>query len=672
MEPRQRSLSIRAVLVGVALSVLIVVVTPYNDYVVDGSFIVGSYFPPIVALCMLAIVLLVNGPLHKFAPRLALMPGELAVIMAMALISCSIPSQGLLRQIMPLPVAPTKFAGDVSEYPRVLREMNLPPSLFVAKPVEGGANDPAITSFYSRLRDDEAIPWGRWIKPLSMWLLFSAAFLTALLALACLLRFQWTVNERLPFPIVQLQSMLVAAPEPGRAFNGVFSSHGFWTAMVVVLLVESTLGLSQYFPNYVPLIPFKFDLTAVLADEPWVQMQGFMKAQTIYFTLLGVSYFTQTRTSFSLWGSVVIVAVARWIVDPTSTRIPAEAYNDQQLGAVFAFAAGVLWIGRAHWMMILRALVGRPRAGDAQGGFVSYRLAAIAFLTGVGGMLAWLILFAGCSPWLAGVIVLMILLAHFVTARVVAETGLAFVRVSVGINQLLTTFSPKIFSTRDAFLYGVSHYGYMQAARESALVFGMHGLNTIDTVDPQPPGERRRGIVPLLTATLVIATLACAAASLWCYYRHAIPLSDSASGVLNVYGTTHWPKTYLVDFPIQVDRGIFPSRPQNTWIHLGIGIGVMLVLQVLTMRYAAWPLMPVGFLMCSVWYMQLAWFSILLGWLAKVLILRFGGATLFNRMKPIFIGMIFGEAIATGLWLIITLALVAGGHEIKVIRFLPQ
>lgn len=659
-------------LVGLALSIVIAVVTPYNDYVVDGSFIVGSYFPPIVALCMLAIVLLVNGPLHKFAPRFALAPGELAVVMAMALISCSAPSQGLLRQLIPLPVAPSKLAGEVSDYPRVLRDMNLPPSLFVAEPVEQGANDPAVTAFYSRLPEGEPILWSRWIRPLSMWLLFSGAFFTALISLACLLRYQWTVNERLPFPIVQLQSMLIAAPEKGRAFNAVFSSVGFWIALALVLIVESSSGLHQYFPQYVPEIYYSFDLSKQLADEPWSRLQGFMKTQTIFFTLLGVSYFTQTRTSFSLWGSVVFLALLRWVFDPTSTIVPAEALGDQQLGAAFAFAAGVLWIGRAHWMMILRALVGRSRTDDARGGFVSYRFAAIAFLVGVGGMLTWLIAFAGCTPWVAIVIVTMILIAHFVTARVVAETGLAFVRVHVGVNQLLTTFSPKILSTRDAFLYGVGHYGYMQAARESSLVFALHGLNTIDSVDPQPPGQRRRGIVPLLATTLIIATIACCIASLWCYYRHAIPLSDPASGVLNVYGTTNWPKTFLVDFPIQVDKGLYPSRPQNTWLHLGIGIAIMVVLQALSMRYASWPLMPVGFLMCSVWYMQLVWFSILLGWLAKVIILRFGGATLFNKMKPIFIGLIFGEAVATGVWLIVTLALGAGGYDFKVIRFLPQ
>src|SRR5687768_6570853 len=97
--PQRRAITWRSVIFGLLISVGIVTLTPYNDYVVNNSFLVGSYFPPIVALGMLALVLLVNGPLHRYAPRLALAPGELAIVMAMALISCSIPSQGLMRQL---------------------------------------------------------------------------------------------------------------------------------------------------------------------------------------------------------------------------------------------------------------------------------------------------------------------------------------------------------------------------------------------------------------------------------------------------------------------------------------------------------------------------------------------------------------------------------------------
>lgn len=678
VESSNRFLSLRSVSIGLVLAVLVAVVTPYNDYVVDNSFLVGSYFPPIVAMGMLAIVLLINGPLHKFAPRFAMAPGELAIVMSMALIACAIPSQGLMRELVPLPVAPTRFAAETAGYDKILKDMELPAGLFVANPAWAGGDDTAVKGFYSRLPDDEPIPWQRWIKPLALWGLLAAAFFTSLVSLACLLRYQWAVNERLPFPIVQLQTMLIAPPEKGRIFNAVFSSKGFWIALVAVLVVQSSQVLNAYFPQGVPAIPSKYDLLTTLADEPWRDLPGFVKQQSIYFTLLGVSYFTQTRTSFSLWICVILFALVRWQLDPTATYLPGSALSDQVLGSACAFAAGVLWIGRAHWAMIFRALIGRRRETDAYGAFVSYRTAAIGFLIGVAGMITWLMV-AGCGLGISLVIVAMSLLAHFVTARVVAETGLAFIRVAVNASQVITALPPNIITPREAFFYGASHYTFMQSARESPLTFGLHALNTMEAVDDSPTKSspsaephRRRGVVSLLATTLVIAFIACAIASLWCYYRHAVPLSNPASGMLNVDGTNNWPRLFLVEFPTNVTRGMFPSKPHNPWLHMGIGIAVTVILQALAMRYTAWPLLPVGFLMCTTWYMQLAWLSIFLGWLAKVLILRLGGATLFNNLKPVFIGMIFGEAVSMGVWLIVTLSLAAGGYDFKVIKFLPQ
>ena len=69
--------------------------------------------------------------------------------------------------------------------------------------------------------------------------------------------------------------------------------------------------------------------------------------------------------------------------------------------------------------------------------------------------------------------------------------------------------------------------------------------------------------------------------------------------------------------------------------------------------------------------MDWAWFSILIGWLAKLLILRFGGPTLYHRARPVFVGMIFGETVAGGIWLVINLLLSANGHAIIPAKFLP-
>jgi hypothetical protein len=65
-----------------------------------------------------------------------------------------------------------------------------------------------------------------------------------------------------------------------------------------------------------------------------------------------------------------------------------------------------------------------------------------------------------------------------------------------------------------------------------------------------------------------------------------------------------------------------------------------------------------------------AWFSIFVGWIAKVLIVRFGGAQYFQRARPMFVGIIFGEALAAGIWLIINAIVVLNGGTTQSVKFL--
>ena len=515
------------------------------------------------------------------------------------------------------------------------------------------------------------MPWGAWVRPAISWGIFTLAFFGAMVAMACIVRFQWAVNERLAFPIAQLQALLIEPPERGRAFNAVFSSRMFWIAAACVVVVHSSVALNAYFPK-VPAIKVQYDLNTMLGDDPWAALPGFLKSSSIYFTLLGISYFTQTRVTFSIWGMAVLVGLIRWPLLRSSADLPGDAYLVQTTGAALAFLGGMLWIGRHHWAVVWRATVGRPRPGDATGFFLRYRPAAILLVACVAVMFAWLLV-AGCSVLMAGTVLATILIAHIVTTRVMAETGFAFLRINIATDRLIPLLPPGTFSTRDAFLYGASHYVYMHAARESAMGFALNGIQVNELAGVSAREKRR--VPGLLFGTIFIGLTAGVIASLWCHYHYALPLDNTVAQVINAHGLEIWPRGFLVDLPKrieQVNLGRAPNVPFSPGAQLAIGVGVTVVLQALTWRFAAWPLLPVGFLMCTNGYVHIAWFSLAIGWMAKVLILRFGGAKLFNDLKPLFIGLIFGEAVSIGLWLVVTLVLAGQGVELRITRFLPQ
>ena len=100
LEDRPRWVTWRSVLLGSAAVCLVSTLVPYNDFVVANSNLVGSYLPVVMVLTFFVLIVLINGPLHRFAPRFALRSGELGVIMAMLLATCSIPSQGLMRSFI--------------------------------------------------------------------------------------------------------------------------------------------------------------------------------------------------------------------------------------------------------------------------------------------------------------------------------------------------------------------------------------------------------------------------------------------------------------------------------------------------------------------------------------------------------------------------------------------
>jgi hypothetical protein len=97
---------------------------------------------------------------------------------------------------------------------------------------------------------------------------------------------------------------------------------------------------------------------------------------------------------------------------------------------------------------------------------------------------------------------------------------------------------------------------------------------------------------------------------------------------------------------------------------------VTTLLEVGALRWAAWPLLPVGYVASHGAFIENAWFSILIGWLAQRVVVRLGGASLFQRARPLFIGIIFGEALAAGTWLLVNAILVMNGYEGKSVSFL--
>tara|TARA_B100000530_G_scaffold320482_1_gene253850 strand:- start:220 stop:702 length:483 start_codon:yes stop_codon:yes gene_type:complete len=94
-----------------------------------------------------------------------------------------------------------------------------------------------------------------------------------------------------------------------------------------------------------------------------------------------------------------------------------------------------------------------------------------------------------------------------------------------------------------------------------------------------------------------------------------------------------------------------PSSPNFSGIlSASVGGGVMSILIFMRQQFLWWPLHPLGYALGVTWAPSRLWFSTLVGWAIKFLILRIGGFRAFQRGQPFFLGLIIGEYFMTAIW----------------------
>jgi len=60
-------------------------------------------------------------------------------------------------------------------------------------------------------------------------------------------------------------------------------------------------------------------------------------------------------------------------------------------------------------------------------------------------------------------------------------------------------------------------------------------------------------------------------------------------------------------------------------------------------RFAWWPIHPLLFLTLATWQSRILAFSFLLGWFVKRAVSKYGGGELYQKLKPLMIGLVAGE-----------------------------
>jgi len=664
-----------ALAIGLAGAALIWIATPYVNFLIDTGLISDSFLPVSSLFVILVLLLLINpvlrlvGRLTRRGGRaLALDRRQLALVFSIVLMAAVVTSYGLLRHL-PYSIAfnNTQINSN-SALAESIEKVGVPRSLFPDE-LGYGSDTSASNHFLRKLPPDEPIPWQKWAGPLASWGVMALFAMAMMVGLAMVVLPQWRHNERLAFPLLGLQQRLLEPPEEGQLLGGLFRKRSFWIGAGMVVVLYCLQGANVYMPSKVPAIPLKWDLSSLFTEGALFDVKELIsiKKNQIVFLIVGVTFFMPSRIAFSIvffhLVYIAYAAVNRTYFPPYSEG----TIGDQHSGALVALAIGVLWLGRSQWARVFKAML-RPAGGDDD----RYnRAAGWTFAIGFAGAAGWL-MWVGVQPAIAVAFIAVGFIASLVISRMVAETGIPFMSIGCLYVHHLVKMLPASWLTGPTVLFSmVPGLFFQDGSRISAAGLGAHALG----MDEQASPRRRARLAWTLVGVMVLGVAVCGAVHLYMNYTEDV----SYAGIAPINRSGQWRLSdamgnFYLHGKILEDpkKDSFEQPTYNRPAHMVGGAVAAGLLMWACLLWPSWPLHPIGMLMGGGYLPVLGWPSILLGLVLKVLLLHFGGARLYRKAAPFFLGLIVGQLIAAAIWAIIPSVLAATGGEVLQMIVQPQ
>ena len=635
-------MTLRSVVIGTLMVVLIAVGTPYSDLVMKGTWVGLTAFP-ISSFFALAVLAVVGNPiLRRLRKRLT--SGEMLTVFCMALVAAGIPSFGLTGLLIPYLAGPRYFASPENHWQEILQRW-LPAWL-------APQNDRAIVGLYEGTVGP--IPWRVWVLPLLSWTVLVLALYLCLFGLASLLRRPWVDEEKLVFPLTQLPGDL-AEVDPRGAFPPFVRNRVMWGFFAVPFLLHMLNGLHFYYPA-VPTLPIhRIDLSGHITDPPWAALSPLWLRFS--FTAIGIAYLIPADLSFSLWFFYFfflvqqVVGAAMGYPMPNVQAYPVRQFvAHQMIGGILCFGLVLLWQARGHLKTALRAAYS-ARWTDPPGEAMGHGMAVAGVAIGLVLICVWGQA-AGAGLLATAVIFVLFLVLHLVAVRLVCQGGMLYVQHPFRpLNMMLAAVGTAQLGARRLTILALFDHLFMLDNRSPLMPCLMQSLKLSDRATIS-----RRRLTAALAGSAVLAII--------CSYLSYLRLMYLHGGLtLNTWFTTYYARNlYGTWTAYLISHGEGPSP--LTFATMATGAATIAGLLLMHRSFLWWPFHPIGYLMGASWPMVNFWFPVFLGWLAKSLVMRYGGARLYRQLIPGFVGLIFAEFTSAGLWVVLDALAGVRGHEI--------
>jgi len=657
--PAGSAVTVRAVAIGLLASVVMDLVMAYNDYYLQNTLLIGNHFPVASIALLMALVLIVNVAARRWFKSDGLAAGELLLIWGMLGVAGGICSAGIMRYFPSWMVSPAYYATGGNEYRKYILD-HLPDWIVVSR----DPNSTAVRWYMEGLPHGGRIPWGAWVTPMAAWFGFILLLFASNFALVSVFYHQWADRERLIFPIVQLPLELAQPPARGRLVNAFLLNPLTWLGILIPCLIYSVNGLRDYIPE-IPAIPLSWPMWSIFPDRPWNEFR--LDQANLYFSVIGLTFLLTTEIAFSMWFFFVLYKLSfvyvAWLGSGATGfwgNWTEHVSVFETAGAQVAIAGFLCWTARASLTAWWRRVM--AGASDERLDPLAPRLAFALIVGGIAGMIVW-IAAAGAQWWAAILGVGMFVVILLVLTRIVAEAGLMFVQSNVIAYNLLTGLFPATWLTGATLaVFQMQKAVVMLDLREIFMPYVMNGVKAADTAR-----MRLRPVLWVFAATTVVALGISAYGRITTAYKYGGVNMDEFANVQE----PGWLLAQVAKF--EKEKDVQPYEYVRLGDHRVLPVtvahllaGGILTAGLLALRgaFVWWPVHPFGFVMCGTWAMSMFWFSILIGWVCKWAVMTFGGASVYRRVLPFFLGLVLGESAMAAFWMLVSLATGTPGQAI--------
>lgn len=635
-EPQHRpGITWRAVLLGLLL------IPPNVYWTIQVEGVWHSGHPSALSLFWnviftLLVLLVLNLGLKRWLPRWALTQADFIVIYILLYMPTALGGHDSLQLQFPS-LSLAWYGATPSNNWAMLLQPFMPKHLTVS-------NEAAYKSFF----EGHANFWagGHWkfyVVPVAWWTAFIAALGLVMICVCIILRRQWTENEKLSYPLIQLP---LAMTEHGGdpAF---FRNRYLWLGFAAAAALDLLNGLHGFVPA-VPLIKVRHEdhvWSTIFTTFPFNQV-GYWPCPYYPF-IIALGFFLPLDLSFSIWFFYLFQKAQRIVAPLLHVANPKDMpyVTEQTSGALLVLCCYTLYLGRHHFAAVWRTVLGRLNGLDDSDEPVSYRTAAAGIVLG-SAFIFYFCRRAGMTTWFIPLYFGVYAVIALAITRIRCELGPPAHEL-LGANSMYLLVSlrgTRELGPHNLVMHTLFYWFTGRGYRTQIMPPMMEGFKLAERAHISPRGLGWIMLLGLWVGGIVV-------------YCTALSLSYANPTGWNGMTMHNWGQNYQAAAWINGSNASELVPNHGRIIALLAAMAFTTFLMVMRLNSLRWPFHPAGYALSMTFGVDYFWMCLLIAWAIKSLVLRYGGYKLYRRVLPVCYGILLGEYVVGAFWSVLSLFL---------------